>query len=199
MKNKLILLFFLFSFSQLFSQEMSKYTGTVEKVEGVPIFMFSIPVEKHHEVGTAASTGYIIKMGANEIKSIDNKTRDMVKSALKKKESGKLGEFDAILLDMIKVKIKAIKFDSVKSDKAVIQEVEGTPVFFYSKPDNNYTVISDIPANFSIVASRGMLFDKVLNIVRKTHKKLENGEIKDYDAIIFNPKDLTSKAVKFKD
>lgn len=191
-------LFLYFSFFSIKAQEMSNYTGTVENIKGVPVFMFSKPTAAYTETGKAASFGDIVKMGVNETKTVDEKAQVMIENAFKRKENGKVGAFDAIIVDMLKEKILGIKFNSGKSNEAKIQAVEGIPVYFYAKPDAAYEVVMDIPAKFSRKAERGMLIDRVLYVVKQSKKKLENGEIKAFDAIIFNPKDLTSKAIKFK-
>ena len=43
-----------------------------------------------------------------------------------------------------------------------------------------------------------MIMDKVNNVVKKALKMEENGEVEKFDAIIFNPDDITSTLIKFK-
>ena len=123
---------------------------------------------------------------------------DLVKTTNSRKEKGKIPGFDAILVDIDGEKILAIKFKDKKSLKANPQMAKGIPVYFFAEPDGEYEILKKLPAEFSAIASNGMIMDKVNNVVKKALKMEENGEVEKFDAIIFNPDDITSTLIKFK-
>jgi hypothetical protein len=43
-----------------------------------------------------------------------------------------------------------------------------------------------------------MLYDKIKSMINRTLKKEEAGEVKQFDAVIIDPKDLSETLIKFK-
>jgi hypothetical protein len=180
------------------AQDRDLSTATVNEVSSVPIFFYSDPIKDYKVVGKAQTTIGILKTSLDEKSTLSEKAIDLVKTANSRKEKGKIPAFDAILVDVDAEKILAIQFKGEKSLKANPQLVKGVPVYFFSKPDGEYESIKKLPAEFSALASNGMIMDKVNNVVKKALKMEEKGEAGKFDAIIFNPDDITSTLIKFK-
>ena len=199
--KKLILSFSILIVLGLSLQAQNKNTSaaTVEEISGVPVFLYASPVDKYEVVGKAGSFGDIIKLTVDETASVNDKAQKLVSMAKARLEKGKTPPFDAIIVDVDHDKTQTIKFEESKSLKANAQEVEGILVFFFSKPDTPYEKVTDLDPDFSVRASNGgMLYDKVLSMVKRTNKKVKSGELNKFDAIIFNPEDLSGTAIAFK-
>ena len=180
------------------AQQRKVSLATVDKVEGIPMFLFSEPVEEYEIVGKAVTGGHILKLTLDETSTIDDKAKQLVEKALKRKEDGKVPEFDAIIVDVFKEKAKAIKFKNGVSLKAKVEKENGVPVYFYSKPVKDYEIVALLPRDYSLYAANNLLYDKIKSSVNRILKKEEAGEVGHFDAVIFNPEDLSTTLVKFK-
>jgi hypothetical protein len=181
------------------AQDKNTSAATVEEISGIPMFLYASPVEKYEVVGKAGSFGDLIKLTAEVTATVNDKAKKLVSMSKARLEKGKTPPFDAIIVDVDHDKTQTIKFKNGKSLKANAQEVEGILVFFFSKPDTPYKKVTDLEPDFSIRASNGgMLYDKVLSMIKRTNKKVKGGELKKFDAIIFNPEDLSGTAIAFK-
>ena len=131
--------------------------------------------------------------------SVREKTTKVVDYALKRVENGKISEFDALIIELENDKVHAIKFKSDISQKAKIENYNDLPVYFFCEPDDEYEVVAQLEADYSVRAARGgMLFDKIKSMVNRTLKKRKNNEIEHFDAIIINPDDLSEKLIVYK-
>ena len=180
------------------AQENKTFTGIVEKISGIPIYLYSEPQVEFDIVGKANTAVDIIKVGVNMNLNVYEKGEKIVETAFKRKEAGKIPEFDAIIADVNKEKILAIKYKNEPSLNAKIQLEEGIAIYIFSQPKAEYEKIADLPADFSMRAETGMLSDKVRSMVKRYLRKVTKGELEEFDAIIFNPKDLNGQAIKFK-
>jgi hypothetical protein len=196
MKKTFIFIAFLISSFIINAQVTGNFNGTVEEISGIPVFLYSLPVQKYSDAGKASSTMDIIKVSIDEQSSVESKTEKLIKTAFKRKENGKISDFDAIVIDIDNEKVTAIKFESGKSLDAKILSVNNIAIYFFSKPKSDYEKIADLPADFSRWAKNGMLEDKVKNMVKRAMKKVEKGEIKPFDAILIDPVDFTGIAIK---
>jgi hypothetical protein len=196
MKSLIFVLFFIPA-TVVNSQERKASIATVEKVSGVPIFLMAKPVAEYEVTGKAVSGGYVIKMTVNESSSLQDKAEAMVAKAKERVEAGKLPEFDAIILDLYKEKNKAIKFKDDVSLKAEVVREDGVPIYFYSKPDDEYEVVAKLPKDYSAYAARNLLLDKIRSSINRILKKEEAGEVGKFDAVIFNPDDFSTTLIKF--
>jgi len=189
----------LFSFGMLTcAQENKPLPATVEKVEGVPVFVYALPADDYEVVGKAVSAGHTIRLAVDEISTVREKTVQLVRKALERKENGKVPAFDAIIIDLDKEKTQAIKFkESSDPLKAKVLDQDGVPVYFFSKPDGAYTVVADLQADYSLRAERGLLYDKIKSMVNRTLRKEESGEVEKFDAVIINPDDLSEQLIRF--
>ena len=180
------------------AQERKASLATVEKVNGVPLFLFSQPVEEYEVVGKAVSGGNVFGLVVDESSGISTKAQRMVENALNRVKNGKVPAFDAILVDIDKMKSKAIKFKNGASLKANVLKENGVPVYFYAKPDDDYEVVAQLPADYSLYAARNLFIDKIVSSVNRILKKEKSGEVGHFDAVIFNPDDLSTTLIKFK-
>ncbi len=196
--KKVEFVFLLLIFSSLLSaQEKMASLAIVEKVETIPVFILSEPVADYEVVGKAISTGFAVKIALNETSGISSKTKEIIQQTIRRKEKGKIGDFDAIIIDLYKEKSMAIKFMDKVSLEAKVKEVEGVPVYLYAKPIGKYKEIAVLDADFSMRAKRGLLLDKLESMMHRTVKKEENGEVGKFDAVIVNPEDLSEKLIVF--
>ncbi len=179
--------------------ERQSSPATVSVVSDVPFFIFSVPVADYEIVGKALSVSNIIKLAVDEESTIEQKADNVVAFAVSRKGKGKIPEFDALMLDVENEKAYAIKFKGGVSLKAKIKECKGVPVYLFATPDDEYDIIAELPADFSLRAQKsGMLYDKVKSMINRTLKKEEAGEVKQFDAVIIDPKDLSETLIKFK-
>ena len=182
-----------------FTSSDKEHYAIVEKVSDVPFFVFSKPVSEYEVVGKAMSFSDMVKMGVDQESSVSDKAEEVVNIAKKRVKDGKISNFDALIVQLEKDKVLAIKFKSDISTKAKIENFEDLPVYFFNKPDEEYNVVTQLEADYSLKAERsGMLYDKIYSMVKRTLKKRENGEVENFDAIIINPEDLSETLIKYK-
>ncbi len=182
------------------AQERKKaLPAEVEKVEGVPVFIFSLPDSKYEEVGKAFKAGHIIKVAVNENVTVREKAVQLVQKALGRKDKDKIPAFDAIIMDLYKEKAYAIKFVNKDNPlKAHVKNYEGVPVYFFSKPVGDYEVVTSLDADYSVRAARNLLLDKIESMIDRTLDKEKEGKISHFDAVIISPDDLSETLIRFK-
>ncbi len=178
------------------AQTEHKVYGKVERVSEISIIVYDIPTQEYEIEGKAVTLKNILKLALSE-DDFQKKAEDLVKTSLKRESDGKIPKFDAILIDSKNSEGKAIKFKNSVSLDASIVPVKDTPVFLFSKPNNEYSVIKKFDARFSRRASNGLLHDKVKYIIKQSQNKVGKGELKAFDAIIINPKDFSFECIKF--
>jgi len=173
--------------------------AVVEKISDTPIFIFSKPVSDYEIVGKAMSFGDMLKLTADQKSNIREKTKKVVAAAQKRVKEEKIPNFDALIIELENDKMHAIKFKSEISQKAKIDNFIETPIYFLSQPDEDFEVVQELKADYSLRAERGgMLFDKIRSMVNRTLKKRDNKELQHFDAIIISPDDLSEKLITFK-
>ena len=180
------------------AQDSTFQTATVEKVLGVPVFIYSEPVNAYEILGKADKNMEIIQMDMTDYTNADKKAMETVESTDVRKKTGKIKDYDAIIVDIGQFKSFAIRFTSEKSLKARVNKVRNIYIFFFSKPDKKYDVIAHLPAKFPKYEENGLLTDKVNSMINRSLRKVKSGEINKFDGLIFNPKDFTATAIKFK-
>jgi len=198
MKNLLFVLVSLILLS--FTSDNNEHFATVEKVSDVPIFIFSKPISEYEVVGKAMSFNDMIKMVTDGKSTVRQKAEKIVKTARKRVKDEKISNFNALIIELDKDKVHAIKFKSDVSTKAKIDNYDDNiAIFFFCEPDEEYEIVEQLEADYSLRAARsGMLFDKIRSMVDRTIKKQKDGEIKSFDAIIISPDDLSEKLIIFK-
>ncbi len=188
-------------FSSIASAQDSKsveQTAFVEKVSGVPIFLFSEPISPYKVVGKAEQNMEILLMDVSVYTSVTQKAKNMVKEARERQEKGKLGFFNAIYVDLELSRSQAILFPADVSLKAKAYTFKGISVFFFSKPFNSYDEVAHLPSKSQDYEENGFLTDKVNTMIKRALRHVKAGEQKPFDGIIFNPDDLSAIAIKFK-
>ena len=198
MKTKLLLLVLSGLLLAFTSGDRKSVPATVELVDGVPFYVYSLPTAEYEIVGKALTMGGIIKVMVNEQASIREKASEFVKNAKARVEKGKIPEFDAMIVDLEKEKTHAIKYKAEASREAKVKFYEGIPVYFFSKPNAEYEVVTELEADYSLRAKGGMLLDKIESMLNRTLKKEKDGEVGHFDAVIINPDDLSEQLIKFK-
>ena len=183
-----------------FTTDNNEHFANVDKVSDIPFFVFSEPTSEYETVGKAMSFNEMVKMIADQKSSVRQKAEKMVKNAQKRVKDEKITDFDALIVQLENDKVLAIKFKSDISTKAKINNYDDDlPVYFFNEPDEEYTVVKQLKADYSLRAERsGMLFDKINSMVNRTLKKQDKGEIEKFDAIIISPDDLSEKLIIFK-
>jgi len=195
--KKLSLLFITFILFA-FQSDKPEYLATVEKISDFPIFIFAKPVSEYEEVGKALSFKEMMSLTLDEESTAREKTVKIVDYALERLKKEKISDFDAIILDLDRDKARVIKFKSGVSLEAKVSNCQDIPLYFFSQPTQVYEVVGELEADYSARASRGFMFDKIRSMVKRTLKKLENNEVKAFDAIIINPDNLSEKLIVFK-
>ena len=173
-------------------------TAIVQEISGVPVFLFSEPLEPYKIVGKAEQNMEILLMDVANYTSITKKAKLMVDAARVRQQKGKLGEFDAIYVDLELSRSLAIKFTSGFSLKARTTKVRNVSVFFFSKPLNEYEEVVRLPSKSGNYEENGLLQDKVKSMINRALRRVKEGDIPAFDGIIFNPDDLSATAIKFK-
>jgi len=182
-----------------FKSDKTKHFATVEEVDDFPIFVFSKPVADYNIVGKALSFNDAFKLIADQKSTIRKKTKMVVDFALNRVKNGKIPQFDALIFELDRDKVHAVKFKSEVSLKAeIIDYNEEIPVFFFCEPNEKYSVVATMEADYSIkAANSGFLYDKINSMINRTLRKRENKEVKNFDAIIISPNDLSEKLIVF--
>ncbi len=200
MKRLTLMIVFLGLIVSAGAQEKKKaLPAEVEKVEGVPVFIFSLPAAKYTEVGKAFTAGHIIKVAVNDNVTVREKAVQLVQKALERKDKGKFPTFDAIIMDLYKEKAYAIKFESKDSLlKAYVKDYEGVPVYFFSKPVGDYEIVATLDADYSVRAARNLLLDKIESMIDRTLDKEKEGKTGHFDAVIISPDNLSETLIRFK-
>ncbi len=198
MKKMILVFIMLLSVMSITGQERKASIATVEKINGEPLFLFSKPVEEYEVVGKAVSGGNAFGLIVDGSTNVSDKAQRMVKNAHNRVKNGDLPDFDAIIVDIDKTKSRAIKFKNGVSLKARVLKEKGVPIYFFAKPDDEYEVVARLPADYSLYAARNLFIDKINSSLNRILKKEKSGEVGHFDAVIFNPKDLSTTLIKFK-
>jgi len=171
--------------------------ANVEKISDIPVFVYATPTAEYEVLGKAVPVKNILMIAANDTYSIRDKANELINEALKRKKEGKNPEFDAIIIDPDHDKMRIIKFKGAHSTEAEVKRFDEVPLFFFSMPANNYETVETLQADMSLYAKRGMLSDKIQSIMNRVQKKKEKHEVKDFDAVIISPDDLSLTLIKF--
>ncbi len=194
----LCLVALMFISGMLGAQERPAAPAHVMKVEGVPFFLYAVPAGGYEVVGKAATVGHFIRLAVDEGSTVKDKAATLVKMARERQRKGKVPAFDAIILDLDKDKALAVTLRQEDSLAAKVLRQEGVPLYFFSLPDADYEVVAEWPADYSLRAARGLLYDKVRSMVRRALEKEKKGEVKPFDAIIIDPETLSETLIRFK-
>ncbi len=182
-----------------FKTDKNERLATVEKVSGMPIFIFSRPISEYEVVGKAISFKEAVKLAMDQESSPREKTVKVIEYAHKRVDNGKILDFDGLIIELENDKVHAIKFKTDVSRNAKIDKKDDLPVYFFCEPKDDYEVVIQLEADYSVRAERGgMLFDKVRSMVKRTLKKRKNKEVDYFDAIIISPDDLSEKLIVYK-
>ncbi len=179
------------------AQERKSSLATVEKVSGIPVFIYSTPVNDYDIVGKAVSAKHILMAAIDESSTIRQKATMLVEKAIERKGNGKNKDFDAVIIDLNNDKMHIIKFKGELSLKAKVIEENGIPVYLFSVPVDEYQTVTKLPPDMSLYAKRGFLIDKIVSMTNRLLKKEEKGEVEAFDAVIINPDDLSMTLIKF--
>ena len=199
MRYVIVFLFVLQAMVPAQAQDKKASEALVEEISGVPFFMYAVPLDTYEVVGKALSFKEMLKLSTHQKSTVRQKVQKLVGTVLKKREEGKLAAFDAIIVDIDRDKTQVIKFAGKVSHRAKVARVKEVPLYFFSKPIAPYDTVAHLPPDFSRWAKRNLLFDKINSMVGRIKKKEEKGDIGAFDALIYNPDDLSAIAVKFKE
>ena len=181
------------------AQDRKTAPAKVEKIEGVPVYVFSTPADDYEIVGKALKAGSIIKVSVNMSATVREKVQKMVIKALKRQEEGKVPNFDGIIFNLDNDKVQAVKFaEEGKHLNANPTKYKEVSIYMFSEPTSDYEVLATLDADYSIRAGNSVLIDKVESMLNRTLKKETAGEVEHFDAVIINPDDLSEKLIKFK-
>ena len=172
--------------------------ANVEKISEIPVFVYAIPTAEYEILGKAVAVKNILMIAANDTASVREKANKLVDEAIKRKNEGKNPDFDAIIIDPDHDKMRIIKFKGTPSMEARVEQFDEVPLFFFSTPENSYKTVQTLEADMSLYAKRGMLSDKIQSIMNRVLKKKAKGEVKDFDAVIISPDDLSLTLIRFK-
>lgn len=172
--------------------------GKVEIVSGIPIYMYSVPIDDYENVGKSLSLGNTFKIVLDEETTLSLKVEKAIQIANDRKNNGKVSDFDALEIRVKKAKAFGLKYKDKKTLKAYIEKVQNIPVFIYSKPVEEYQIVAHLPADFSKRAGRGLLHDKIKNMMKRNLQKVEMKEVGQFDPVIINPDNLSQTFIKFK-
>jgi len=197
MKKTFFIWVFLIFASSIFAQDRKAPLARVDHVSGIPLFVYSLPVNEYEVVGKAVTSGQVIKLTIDEVSGLRDKADRLVKKALERVKKGKIPAFDGIIIDLDKEKALAIKFKGEKSDLAKVLTFEGVPVYLFATPEKPYKTIKTLEKNYSLYAQRGLLYDKIKSMVKRTLDLETEGTIGKFDAILVNADDLSEKVVVF--
>lgn len=195
MKLLSIILFVFLAFTANVKKENS--IANVEKISNIPVFVYATPTAEYEVLGKAVAVKSILMIAANDTASVRDKANILIQEALKRKQEGKNPEFDAIIIDPDHDKMRIIKFKGTASTEAEVTRFDEVPLFFFSTPKNGYKTVETLPADMSLYAKRGVLSDKIQSIMNRVIKKKEKGEVKDFDAVIISPDNLSLRLIKF--
>ena len=194
----LLVFFQVISYAQNMKNIDKSIVGEVEIISGIPIYMYAVPADDYENSGKAITMGNIIKIVLNEENSLSKKLKEAIEKASERNAMGKTADFDALEIRVSKERAFGVKYKGENTLKAYIEKVHNIPVFIYSKPVKEYSVVAEMPANFSKKAARGLLHDKIKSMLKLTLEKQEKGAIGQFDAVIINPDDLSETLIKFK-
>ncbi len=199
MRITMLLLSFCFGVSLMVQAQPRKAApARVEKIEGVPLFVYALPAAGYEVVGKAVTAGHLIKLSVDEVSSVEEKTARLVKAALARWEKGKVPPFDGIIVDLDREKVLAFRLkEQGDTLMAKVLRQDSVPVYFYSHPVGDYVVVDTLAADYSLWAQRGLLYDKIRSMISRTLKKEEEGQVPHFDAVIIDPADLSEVLIRF--
>ena len=180
------------------AQKSDQRIAVVEKISGVPIFLFSEPLNPYKVVGRAEKNMEILLMDMADYNSVNKKAMKMIAAAKDRQQKEKLGTFDAIYVNLELSQSLAITFTSDISLKAKVYVFRNISVFLFSKPYDNYEEVVRLPAKSEDYEENGLLQDKVNSMIKRALRRVKTGDLEPFDGLIFNPDDMSATAIKFK-
>jgi len=78
----------------ILSSDKSSLNADVKRVSGVPVYIYSYPIEEYEEVKEISATWSALG-GGNSLK---NRVSELISKAKRKEKKGKIGHFDAIII-----------------------------------------------------------------------------------------------------
>ncbi|WP_421977164.1 hypothetical protein [Roseivirga seohaensis] len=85
-----------------------------------------------------------------------------------------------------------------EKDLARVERVQGKYVFVMSQPTMDYDVVDDLSTGgTSALLGKQSIDDQIANMVKRGLKRVEKGDIKDFDAIV-TPDGQRGTLIKFK-
>jgi hypothetical protein len=83
-------------------------------------------------------------------------------------------------------------------DLARVQRIQGKYVFVMSQPTMDYEVVDDLSTGgTSLLVGKQSIDDQITNMIKRGMKRVEKGDIKDFDAIV-TPDGQRGTLIKFK-
>ncbi len=180
------------------ARERASSPAVVNVVDGVPVFMFAEPVVEFQRAEKTLSVKNMFKLASDGDETPRDKVHKLIGMIRHRVEEGKITCFDAVIVDIRNDYYDAICFKGEKSLQANVHTVKDVPIYFFSKPTEPYDTVAVIPAEYSRRAKRNFLYDKIKSMVGRILKKEKKKEIGQFDALIYNPDDLSAVAIRFK-
>lgn len=170
-------------------------SGNVQRVENIPVYLFSQPTAEYTETGTVNNNllGALWMADENDEITADEKVRLIVRDAKRKLKKNKVADFDAIIISRDGWIGTLIKFDDKTSTEAKVENVENIPIYLFSEPTNDFEEVATLNNIFETTFSSR----SVSSFVRRAKRKHEKDKVGDFDAIVISNDGVRAFLIKF--
>ncbi|MFK7785412.1 MAG: hypothetical protein AB8B56_09865 [Crocinitomicaceae bacterium] len=182
----------LFSYSS-FATDLN--SGNVQRVENIPVYLFSQPTADYTETGTINNSffGALWTVDQDDQLTVDEKVRLIVRNAKRKLRKEKIDDFDAILISREGWIGTLIKFSEKASTEAQVETVENIPIYLFSNPTNEFEEV----ATLNNVFETNFSSRSVSSFVRRAKRKYDKGKVEEFDAIVISNDGVRAFLIKF--
>lgn len=170
-------------------------SGNVQRVENIPVYLFSQPTAGYTETGTINNGlfGALWSVDQDDELTADEKVRMIVRTAKRKLRKEKVEDFDAVLISREGWIGTLIKFNETTSTEAQVESVENVPIYIFSNPTKEFEEVATLNNVFETTfTSRS-----VSSFVRRAKRKHNKGKVEDFDAIVISNDGVRAFLIKF--
>ena len=196
-KIVLVVLILVSTLNIVHAQSRKSVPAEVEKVYGIPVYIYSYPTVEYEEVGDVTAVWSIVSAVMDEEASVKDKVKELVQAAKSKKKSGDISDFDAIIINPDDYSGIIIKYKDEESADAEVRKILNVPVYLMSYPNEEYKEVAEISATMSLLLGSDKLSEQVAEVVSKAKRKEKKGKVDKFDAIIISPDDFTAILISF--
>ncbi|MEL7339493.1 MAG: hypothetical protein AAGM67_03330 [Bacteroidota bacterium] len=187
----------LFSVNLLNAQPPSPELAQVDSLFKIPVFLHAEPNLAYTEVGRVKAPMRALDVSLNNDINLHNLNQELVWRAKQGMKFGKYEAFDAVILQPDSFEGILIRYQDETEQLAVVNQVSDASIYIYAQPQAEYEVIGSMWTMIGEVSAQVSFEERLHKIVNRAEKKVAEGKLEAFDAIVFDPVRLKCEFIKY--